>query len=164
MSSTLLLVAILAACGLLGWMLWKQQGDQSPPHEQQEDARIPPLLRGINYLLSDEPDRALRELVHVAKLQTETAEVYLALGDMFRNKGEFGRAVRIHQNLLARPDLPRPLHLQARLALAMDFQAGGLLGRAIQQFSQVLDEQPGHVQALEASLHIREQGREWEMA
>lgn len=164
MTNVLLLTAILAACGVVIWFLWRQQETQIGAQGEQEDARIPPLLRGINYLLSDEPDRALKELVHVAKLQTETAEVYLALGDMFRNKGEFGRAVRIHQNLLARPDLPQQLHMQAQVALAVDFQAGGLLGRALQQYARVLDKQPGHIGALEASLRIREQGREWEIA
>jgi len=164
MTNAILLAAILAACGVLIWVLWRQQDAQNKQTEEREDARIPPLLRGINFLLSDEPDRALKELVHVAQLQTETAEVYLALGDMFRNKGEFGRAVRIHQNLLARPDLPQHLHMQAQFALAVDFQTGGLLGRALQQYARVLDRQPGHTQALEASLRIREQGREWEMA
>ncbi|MDQ6966262.1 MAG: hypothetical protein Q9M23_05010, partial [Mariprofundaceae bacterium] len=127
MTDAILLAAILAACGVVIWVLWRQQEMQTGQAPEQEDARIPPLLRGINFLLSDEPDRALKELVHVAKLQTETAEVYLALGDMFRTKGEFGRAVRIHQNLLARPDLPQELHMQAQFALAVDFQAGGLL-------------------------------------
>lgn len=164
MTNAILLAAILAACGVLIWVLWRQQDVQNNKTKEQEDARVPPLLRGINFLLSDEPDRALKELVHVAKLQTETAEVYLALGDMFRNKGEFGRAVRIHQNLLARPDLPQNLHMQAQYALAVDFQAGGLLGRALQQYGRVLDRQPGHIHALEASLRIREQGREWELA
>ena len=164
MTNAILLTAILAACAVLIWILWQQQEVQADKTKEQEDARIPPLLRGINFLLSDEPDRALKELVHVAKLQTETAEVYLALGDMFRNKGEFGRAVRIHQNLLARPDLPQHLHMQAQVALAVDFQAGGLLGRALQQYGRVLDLQPGHIHALESSLRIREQGREWELA
>jgi len=165
MTNAILLAAILAACVAIIWVLWQQQERQAGnPDEHQEDVRVPSLLRGINFLLSDEPDMALKELVHVAKLQTETAEVYLALGDMFRNKGEFGRAVRIHQNLLARPDLPQHLHMQAQFALAVDFQAGGLLGRALQQYGRVLDLQPGHIRALEACLRIREQGREWEMA
>jgi len=154
----------LAVFAALAWLLWQQQKSNNHTGSEAEDARVSPLLRGINYLLADEPDRALRELVHVARLQTETSEVYLALGDMFRNKGEFGRAVRIHQNLLARPSLPEGLHMQARLALAMDFQAGGLLGRALQQYGKVLDAQPGHLAALEASLRIREQGREWASA
>ncbi len=156
---------ILVVAAIAFWYLWQEQ--QKPDDramQEKEDARISPLLRGINYLLSDKPDRALKELVRVARLQTETAEVYLALGDMFRNKGEFGRAVRIHQNLLARPGLPKELHMQAQMALAMDFQAGGLLGRALQQYGKVLDMQPTHMTALEASLRIREQGHEWARA
>ncbi len=164
MSIALGIVLMLAVtAGVIGY-LWQEQREQSDPPVQEEDERISPLLRGINYLLSDKPDQALKELVRVARLQTETAEVYLALGDMFRNKGEFGRAVRIHQNLLARPGLPRDLHIQAQLALAMDFQAGGLLGRALQHYSNVLDTEPTHMGALEASLRIREQGHEWAKA
>jgi len=164
MTAAFTLTAILAVFVALIWFLWKQRQSDGENGPEQEDARISPLLRGINYLLSDEPDQALKELVHVARLQTETAEVYLALGDLFRNKGEFGRAVRIHQNLLARPGLPEALHMEAQFALAMDFQAGGLLGRALQQYRKVLDTQPGHIPALEATLRIREQSREWNMA
>jgi len=161
--NALILIALLAALVLLVWLLW-QQSQLAHPEEVQEDARISPLLRGINYLLSDEPDRALRELVQVARLRTETAEVYLALGGMFRTKGEFGRAVRIHQNLLVRPDLPPELHMHVQLALAQDFQAGGLLDRALVQYGKVLDKKPDHVLALEACLRIREQSSEWEKA
>jgi len=164
MTATLAFAAIMAAFAALTWFLWQQQHSDEESGPEQEDARISPLLRGINYLLSDEPDQALKELVHVARLQTETAEVYLALGDLFRNKGEFGRAVRIHQNLLARPGLPEALHLEAQLALSRDFQAGGLLGRALQQYRKVLDVQPDHIPALEATLRIREQGQEWQKA
>lgn len=161
--NTLILAALLVAVCLLLWLLW-QQRESGQDEPVLEDARISPLLRGINYLLSDEPDRALRELVQVAKLRTETAEVYLALGGMFRAKGEYGRAVRIHQNLLVRPDLPEGLHMQSQLALAQDFLAGGLLDRALVHFGKVLDRKPDHVQALEACLRIREQSSEWKLA
>jgi len=164
MTTALILTAILAVCATLVWFLWQQQPSDVANKPEKEDARISPLLRGINYLLSDEPDQALKELVHVARLQTETAEVYLALGDLFRNKGEFGRAVRIHQNLLARPGLPEDLHMEAQFALAMDFQAGGLLGRALQQYRKILDIQPDHIPALEASLRIREHSHVWNSA
>ncbi|GMQ99779.1 MAG: lipopolysaccharide assembly protein LapB [Zetaproteobacteria bacterium] len=164
MTAVLALTVILAVFAALIWFLWQQRQSDVENRPGQEDARISPLLRGINYLLSDEPDQALKELVHVARLQTETAEVYLALGDLFRNKGEFGRAVRIHQNLLARPGLPEELYMEAQFALAMDFQAGGLLGRALKQYRKVLDVQPGHIPALEATLRIREQSQEWSLA
>jgi len=156
---------VVLALAASAWLLWRK----ARPSDEAEKARVPderisPLLRGINYLLADEPDRALSELVRVAKLHTETAEVYLALGGLFRAKGEIGRAVRIHQNLLARPDLPPRLHVQAHLALGQDFQAGGFLGRALKEYAKVLDAQPDHVGALRACLRIREQGHEWRQA
>ncbi|RME80890.1 MAG: heat-shock protein, partial [Zetaproteobacteria bacterium] len=63
------------------------------------DAAIRPLVRGIHYLVAEDPDRALHELVEVARTHgAELAEVYLALGDLFRARGEYLRAVRIHQS------------------------------------------------------------------
>ncbi len=161
--NTLLLAITAAALVVLVALLLRPE--KAPEEEQpREDARISPLLRGINYLLSDEPDRALQEMVQVARLRSEAADVYMALGEMFRSKGEIGRAVRIHQNLLARPDLPESMVLQAHLALARDFQSGGLLDRALRQYGHALELQPDHTGALEACLRIREQSSEWEEA
>jgi len=159
MNTLLLAITAIALVVLLALVLRPVQEEEKT--DQEEDERISPLLRGINYLLSDEPDRALQEMVQVARLKSEAADVYMALGEMFRSKGEIGRAVRIHQNLLARPDLPKSMHLQAHLALAIDFQTGGLLDRALYQYRKALDIQSDHAGALEASLRIREQSSEW---
>ncbi len=162
MNTLLLAITAIALVVLVALVLRPIQDEGKP--EQEEDARISPLLRGINYLLSDEPDLALKEMVQVARLRSEAADVYMALGEMFRSKGEIGRAVRIHQNLLARPDLPKSVHLQAHLALATDFQTGGLLDRALYQYQKALDIQSDHAGALEACLRIREQSHEWLLA
>jgi len=162
MNTLLLAITALALVVLVALVLRPLQDEEQP--KQEEDERISPLLRGINYLLSDEPDRALQEMVQVARLRSEAADVYMALGEMFRSRGEIGRAVRIHQNLLARPDLPQSIHLQAHVALAIDFQTGGLLDRALGQYQKALDIQSDHAVALEASLRIREQSREWMLA
>jgi lipopolysaccharide biosynthesis regulator YciM len=158
----LLVIAVAAAA----FLIWKNKDDfsQNNIEPEPEDIRVPPLLRGINYLLSDKPDRALQEMVHVAKIRSESAEVYMALGEMFRAKGEYGRAVRIHQNLLARPDMPPELHFQAYVSLGKDFQAGGLLDRALKHYSKALAIQPDHVPSLTACLRIREQSHEWDEA
>jgi len=161
MSAVWLLMLIAAVAVGFYLLHWRQDEVPSPAELQEEDARISPLLRGINYLLSDEPDRALQELVQVARLRSEAAEVYMALGEMFRSKGEIGRAVRIHQNILARPDVTRDLHLQAHLALGRDFQAGGLLDRSLNHYRKALEIRPDHADALVASLRIREQSHEW---
>ncbi len=158
-----LLLAIIAII-LVGLLVLLLRPLPRVEEEQAEDLRITPLLRGINYLLSDEPDLALQEMVQVARLRSEAADVYMALGEMFRSKGEIGRAVRIHQNLLARPDIPSELRLQVHLALAKNFQVGGLLDRALYQYGQVLNMDSGHATALEASLRIREQSSEWLLA
>lgn len=162
MNEALALVAATAVA-LIAWQWWAERIDEDEV-KGEENQPISPLLRGINYLLSDEPDRALKELVQVARLHSETAEVYLALGGLFRSKGEIGRAVRIHQSILARPELPKELLIQARFALGQDYQAGGLLGRALKQYEKVLESDPTHIKALEASLRIREQTREWQEA
>jgi len=163
MNTLLLAITAIALVVLVALVLRPIQEEAGKP-EPEEDARISPLLRGINYLLSDEPDLALKEMVQVARLRSEAADVYMALGEMFRSKGEIGRAVRIHQNLLARPDLPKSVHLQAHLALATDFQTGGLLDRALYQYQKALDIQSDHAGALEACLRIREQSHEWLLA
>jgi len=162
MNTLLLAITAIALVVLVALVLRPVPEEDKP--EQEEDARISPLLRGINYLLSDEPDLALKEMVQVARLRSEAADVYMALGEMFRSKGEIGRAVRIHQNLLARPDLQKSMHLQAHLALATDFQTGGLLDRALYQYQKALDIQSDHTGALEACLRIREQSHEWLLA
>ena len=162
MNTILLAITAIALVVLVALLLRPVQKEAEARSE--EDERISPLLRGINYLLSDEPDLALQEMVQVARLRSEAAEVYMALGEMFRSKGEIGRAVRIHQNLLARPDLPKSMHLQAHLALANDFQTGGLLDRALYQYQKALNIQPDHAGALEACLRIREQSSEWLLA
>ncbi len=121
-----LLLAITAGALVVLVALMLRPLQKEAEEKPKEDARISPLLRGINFLLSDEPDRALQEMVQVARLRSEAADVYMALGEMFRSKGEIGRAVRIHQNLLARPDLPSGMYLQVHLALAQDFQTLGV--------------------------------------
>ncbi|MDX8395906.1 MAG: heat-shock protein [Mariprofundaceae bacterium] len=161
MTTLLLISMLLASLVVIAALYWHQFQDENEPVETLEDKRISPLLRGINYLLSDEPDRALQEMVQVARLRSEAADVYMALGEMFRSQGEIGRAVRIHQNILARPDVPDALHLQAHIALAKDFQQGGLLDRSLKHYAKVLDMQSDHAEALEASLRIREQSHEW---
>lgn len=159
--TTLLMSLIAASLLVIAALFWRQSQRDDLNREQQEDSRVSPLLKGINYLLSDEPDLALQEMVQVARLRSEAADVYMALGEMFRAKGEIGRAVRIHQNILARPDVPKELHLLAHMALGKDFQTGGLLDRALRQYEKALMMKPDHVGALEASLRIREQSREW---
>ena len=163
--STLATLALLTTIVTAVWVLLlrptsKEEQDNTPV----DDQRVSPLLRGIQHLLSDKPELALQDMVEVAKLRSESTEVYMALGEMFLSQGEIGRAVRIHQNILARPHVPQDLYIQAHFALAKDFQTGGLLDRALRHYQKVLDVQSDHLDALRASLRIRELSHEWQEA
>jgi len=163
--NTLATLALLTTIVAAVWMLLLRPND-STSHDtnSEDDQRVSPLLRGIHHLLSDKPDLALQDMVEVAKLRSESTEVYMALGEMFLSQGEIGRAVRIHQNILARPEVPQELYVQAHFALAKDFQTGGLLDRALRHYQKVLDVDSAHLDALQASLRIRELSHEWEEA
>src|SRR3546814_8651383 len=96
-------------------------------------------FKGLNFLLNEEPDRASDAFVEVAKLDPETSELHFALGSLFRRRGEVERAIRVHQSLLSRADLPQADRESAQHELAQDFLKAGMLDRAEQAFEQVLD-------------------------
>ncbi|MDQ6975910.1 MAG: heat-shock protein [Mariprofundaceae bacterium] len=162
--TSLLISVLLALLLVLSVLYWQKLEESERPLEPVEDDRIRPLLRGLNYLLSEQPDKALQEIVRVARLRSEATEVYMFLGEMFRNKGEFGRAVRIHQNILARPDVSSTLFIEVQFALATDFQTGGLIDRAVRHYHKVLEVQPSHLGSLKSLLRIHEQTAEWAQA
>ncbi len=164
MTNVLILLFLVSAVAGLSWWVWQQHEQDRTEDDASgrgDDVRVMPLLRGINYLLSDQADLALQEMVQVARLRSDAIDVYMALGEMFRGSGEIGRAVRIHQNLLARPDITSEQALEAHYALGRDFHTGGLLDRALRQYGKALEIAPDHLPSLEASLRIREQGKEW---
>jgi len=158
-----MLTVVLLLAAAVSWWVWHQNElDKADENQQRaDDIRVMPLLRGINFLLSDQADLALQEMVQVARLRSDAIDVYMALGEMFRASGEIGRAVRIHQNLLARPDIQPEQALEAHFALGRDFHTGGLLDRALKKYEKALAIDSGHLPSLEASLRIREQGKEW---
>jgi lipopolysaccharide biosynthesis regulator YciM len=96
-------------------------------------------FKGLNFLLNDQPDKAIDAFIDIVKLDPETADMHFALGNLFRRRGEIERAIRVHQNLLARPDLPleqRP----GQYELGMDYLKAGLLDRAEETFNGLVDE------------------------
>lgn len=96
-----------------------------------ESANLPrSYFRGLNFLLNEQPDQAIDAFIEVVKLDPETIELHFALGNLFRRRGETDRAIRIHQNLLGRPDLPENERDHALFELGQDFLKAGLLDRA----------------------------------
>lgn len=120
-------------------------------------------FKGLNFLLNEQPDKAIDAFIEIVKLDPETADMHFALGNLFRRRGEIERAIRVHQNLLARPDLPLEQQLHAQYELGMDYLKAGLLDRAEETFNRLLDTQYG-VQARRALLEIFQREKEWERA
>ncbi|MBP0594621.1 lipopolysaccharide assembly protein LapB [Paraburkholderia sp. LEh10] len=100
-----------------------------------ESANLPrSYFRGLNFLLNEQPDQAIDAFIEVVKLDPETIELHFALGNLFRRRGETDRAIRVHQNLLSRADLPVSERDHALFELGQDFLKAGLLDRAEETF------------------------------
>jgi lipopolysaccharide biosynthesis regulator YciM len=99
------------------------------------ESRALPLsyFRGLNFLLNEQPDKAIESFIEVVKVDPQTIDLHFALGNLFRRQGEIDRAIRMHQNLLDRPDLPPDKRQVAVFELAQDFHRAGLLDRAFEQ-------------------------------
>jgi lipopolysaccharide biosynthesis regulator YciM len=120
-------------------------------------------FKGLNFLLNEQPDKAIDAFIEIVKLDPETAELHFALGNLFRRRGEIERAIRVHQNLLARPDLPQEHQVHAQYELGQDYLKAGLLDRAEETFNQLVDTQYG-AQARRALLEIYQREKEWTRA
>ncbi|OVZ64319.1 lipopolysaccharide assembly protein LapB [Pigmentiphaga sp. NML080357] len=120
-------------------------------------------FRGLNFLLNEQHDRAIDAFIEVAKLDPETIELHFALGSLFRRRGEIERAIRVHQNLLQRADLPASQREQALHALAQDYLRAGMLDRAEAAFDQLKGTRFAP-DALRALVRIHETERDWPRA
>lgn len=129
------------------------------------ESRSLPLgyFKGLNFLLNEQPDKAIDAFIEIVKLDPETVEMHFALGNLFRRRGETERAIRVHQNLLARPDLAQEHVVHARYELGQDYLKAGLLDRAEETFNQLADTQYG-TQARRAVLEIYQREKEWTRA
>lgn len=121
-------------------------------------------LKGLNYIISDEPDKAIKEFTKVVKIDSDTIEAYLGLGKLFRDKGDVDRATRIHQSIIVRPSLDEKIKIQALMALGVDYKHAGFLGRAAATFKEVLQLEPNNKRALVQLQEVYEDEKDWESA
>ncbi|MCC6301464.1 MAG: lipopolysaccharide assembly protein LapB [Gammaproteobacteria bacterium] len=124
----------------------------------------PEYFKGLNYLLNEQPDKAIEVLVQLVEIDSETVEPHFALGNLFRRQGEVDRAIRIHQNLVARPQLTRAQCNRALFELGRDYYQAGLLDRAENLFRELVERDPRNSEALRLLGAIYEQENEWEKA
>jgi lipopolysaccharide biosynthesis regulator YciM len=96
-------------------------------------------FQGLNFLLNEQPDKAIDSFLEVAKVDSQTVELHFALGNLFRRRGETERAIRMHQNLIDRADLDDGVRLHALAELGQDYLKAGLLDRAEEIFNKLID-------------------------
>jgi lipopolysaccharide biosynthesis regulator YciM len=115
-------------------------------------------------VLNRQTDEALELFVQMAKVDDDTLETHFALGHLFRRRGEVDRAIRVHQNLLARPNLAASQRDHALYSLAEDYLSAGLFDRAEKLFSELINSESHAESALRKLVYIYEQEREWQQA
>lgn len=118
-------------------------------------------VKGLNYLLNEQPDKALELFVRVVEVDSDTVETYLLLGTLFRRRGEVERAIRIHQNLIARPHLEGHHRATALLELGKDYTRAGLLDRAEGLYRELLNTRYLKAEACHELQKIYEQEKDW---
>jgi len=121
-------------------------------------------FKGLNYLLNEQPDKAIDIFVKLIDVDSDTVETHLALGVLFRRRGEVERAIRIHQNLIARTTLNAQQRALAVLELAQDYRRSGLLDRAEILFIELTQSVEYKVYAYRQLLDVYQQEHEWEKA
>ena len=117
-------------------------------------------FKGLNYLLNEQQDKAIDAFIEAVQNDPDTSELHFALGNLFRRRGEYDRAVRVHEHLLSRADLSSADRQRAQHGLALDFLKAGLLDRA-EEALRKLEGTSYEGQARLARLAIYERSREW---
>src|SRR5882762_1834435 len=154
----LLFFICIAAAWLLGYRA-------RPKEEPQRKVNLPrDYLMGLNFLLNEEPDKAVDIFIKMLEVDSNTVETHLAVGKLFRRRGEVDRAIRIHQNLIARPQLERIYREQSLFELGQDYLSAGMLDRAERIFLELVSAKSHSAQALRILIDIYQQEKEWEKA
>lgn len=130
-------------------------------HLLSESRALPAsYFKGLNFLLNEQPDKAIEAFIEVARADQQTVELHFALGNLFRRRGEIERAIRMHQTLVSRTDLGSDQKTLAMYELAQDYLKGGLLDRAEQIFSELKQTTYGET-ALKSLLQIYVVEKDW---
>jgi lipopolysaccharide assembly protein B len=122
------------------------------------------FFKGIQYLLSDDHDRAIEEFTKSVQVNSDTIETYVALGNLYRSKGDIDRAIRIRQNIILRPNIDQRIKIRAMFDLGKDYRKGGFLSRALKTFLEVVQHDPSDAKVLKEIEKIYEELKDWENA
>lgn len=156
-----LLWLLLPVAAFSGW--WVARRTNNKKYSRMN--RISPeYLTGLNFLLNEQPDKAVELFIRMLEVDSETVETHLALGSLFRRRGEVDRAIRIHQNLIARPNLSQLHRMQSLYELASDYMRAGVLDRAESLFVELVKLNHFTAESLKRLIHIYEREHDWDKA
>ena len=156
------LLLLLPVAVYFGWRLARSFDKRSSRKRTQLFSNQ--YFQGLNYLLNEQPDKAIQVFLELAEVNQDTVETHMALGSLFRRRGEVDRAIRFHQNIIAKPGLEPQQRTQALLELGEDYMRAGLLDRAERLFSELIESDAHTPSALRSLLEIYQQEKDWEKA
>jgi lipopolysaccharide biosynthesis regulator YciM len=157
------LVALLVGLAAgKAWERYKLQDGRWIDRRRLRDS--PHFILGLNFLVANQTDQAIDALSRAAALHPESLELRLILGNLYREKGQVGRAIQEHQSLLQRPNLRRLEHANVLLCLGLDYRRGGFVDRAVEAFNEVLRLDPENQYALVHLEKLHAEQKQWAQA
>src|SRR3954451_11761086 len=154
------LLALLAGLAIgKAWERYKLKDGRWVDRRRARDS--PHYMLGLNFLVANQIDPAIEELVKAAHGAGDPLEIHLILGNLYREKGQVGRAIQEHQALLQRPDLRKLEHANVLLCLGLDYKRGGFVDRALEAFTEVLRLDPDNAYALSNLEKLHEEQHQW---
>lgn len=161
-NDAVLLFLLLLAAAAAGW--WFGRNGRSVSKKNSATPLSKDYIRGLNFLVNNQADKAIEVFVRLMEVDSETVETHLALGGLFRRRGEVDRALRIHQNLIARPNLERAHRHTAMFELAKDYLKAGVLDRAESLFLELVEHKEHQRESVRNLLTIYEREHDWQQA
>lgn len=162
MAELVVLFLLLPVAAASGWYLARVQSARR--NRKRASSFSSNYFRGLNYLLNEQPDKAIEVFLKLVEVTPDTVETHLALGSLFRRRGEMDKAIRFHKHIITRPGLTDEQRAQALMELGEDYMQAGLLDRAEYLFSDLLDHDDSHVRPVRQLLDIYQQEKDWEKA
>lgn len=147
-----LLFLLLPVAAFSGWLTGRKGSSRKA---------APNFFTGLNYTISQQPDKTVDALVQMPTIDDDTVETHLTLGAVFRRRGEIERAIRLHQGLIQRPYLANHYKSAALLELSRDYIAAGVLDRAQAILLELISNNEQLIPSLQHLLELYQQGKEW---
>lgn len=154
-----LLFLLLPVAAGYGWIMGRNSVRQA--QRKQSSILSRHYYKGLNFLLSDQPDKAVDTLIKMINLNTDTVETHIAMGNFFRHRGEIDRAIRVHQNLVSRDEIQPGQRENALKELGKDYTQAGFLERAENAFLQLLNSEKHYLVAQQQLFSIYQTTKEW---